>query len=65
MEHGCPSIINTSQDIHENAKHIRKITLTKRHVDEKHLVFFSTERVGHLYNIIVEKQPVVLITDTY
>jgi hypothetical protein len=65
MEHGCPSIFMTSQDIYENPKHIRNISLTKGHVDEKRLVFYSTERVGHLYNIAVEKQPVVLITGTY
>ncbi len=55
----------TSQDIYENAKQEKNISLTKGHVDEKHLELCSTERVGHLYNIAVEKQPVVLITGTH
>ncbi len=65
MEHGCPSIFMTSQDIYENAIQVKNISLTKGHVDEKHLELCSTERVGHLYNIAVEKKPVVLITGTY
>jgi hypothetical protein len=59
------NIYDFTRYIHENAEQVKNILLTKGHVDEKHLELCSTECVGHLYNIAVEKQPVVLITGTY